>query len=146
MKTKEIITGLIIFTGIVFGFLIPGSGQGQNSPAERPGTAKLPSGQIDSRDARNCVNDYIKKDTGLKGGYFLIYDAEDKKALTLKLNKVYDQISFIKNENTYFACCDFKEACDACLTGKEHDMSKDRKFDIDFWLKNDGKNLEISRI
>lgn len=146
MKTREIITGLIVFTGIVFGFLIPGRGQGQNNPAEQPGTAKVPAGQIDPKDVRNCVNDYIKKDIGLKGGYFLIYDTEDKKALTLQLNRVYDQISFIKNENVYFACCDFKEVCGACLTGKEYDISKDRKIDIDFWMKSDGRNFEVYRI
>lgn len=88
-------------------------------PAEHPGK---PAAKITAEDIRKGINSYIAKDTKLKGGYFLIWDPEVKRARVLQLVKVHDKLNKLSGADyerifkekapaseVYFACCDFKE-------------------------------------
>ncbi|MBI4835024.1 MAG: hypothetical protein HY811_09445 [Planctomycetes bacterium] len=152
MKLKVLAIGLLIL-GLSFGFYFYANGQDHNGPGEHPGVKtehpgmkEHPGEKVTPEDVRKGINDYIKKDSELKGGYFLVYDAKEMKTWTLQLSKVHDWISLIKKEDAYFTCCDFTEICGECLIGKKHDIEKHHKMDIDFWMKKDGKKFEVFRI
>lgn len=78
--------------------------------------------KISAKDIKEKINHYIKKDTGLKGGSFLIYDDKLEKTWRLKFVKIHDPVRII-NKKTYFACMDFKEVGGSDV------------LDIDFWLE-----------
>jgi hypothetical protein len=70
------------------------------------------------------IKDHIDKVTKANAGYFPITDSEEGKDLRLKFIKVHeDKVSYIKKEDAYFACVDFKTD-----DGKT-------TYDIDFWMK-----------
>jgi len=80
--------------------------------------------KVSAKDIKGKIKGYIKKDTKLKGGSFVIYDKKMKKTWRLKFVKIHDPVRII-NDKTYFACMDFKE-----VGGKT-------VLDIDFWLEVD---------
>ena len=75
-------------------------------PAEHPGTKEKASLTID--DLSLAIETYIEKETKLKGGYFLIYDAKAKKPLALTLDRVHKERLSNIGGGVYFACADFK--------------------------------------
>ncbi len=55
-----------------------------------------------------AIENYVKEQAKIEGGYFLFYDAREDKALALTLDKVHkDRLSRIKDD-VYFACADFR--------------------------------------
>lgn len=75
----------------------------QEHPAEKPKTGPL------TMDAfAKAAEAYIEHDSELKGGYFLVYDSEQKKPLLLKLDKVHREKLANTGDREYFACADFK--------------------------------------
>jgi hypothetical protein len=107
--------------------------RGQEHP-EHPKSAKSKQPAISEEDLADAIQDYVKKDAALKGGYFLIYDEEAKRPLALTLERVHrDRLSWI-SDDTYFACADFKGA-----NGKT--------YDIDIFMKGKNKNkLQVTEI
>jgi hypothetical protein len=110
----------------------PGTPTGEHpgTVAEHPGEATLSAGQI-----IKGIKNHIDKVTEINEGYFPAYDSKEKKGLGLKLIRVHeDRVSYLKTEDAYFACTDFKTA-----DGKT-------TYDIDFWMRKgkDGK-LEVYR-
>ena len=70
------------------------------------------------------IKDHIDKVTKANAGYFSINDPIEGKDLRLKLIKVHeDKVSYIKKDDAYFACVDFRTD-----DGKT-------TYDIDFWMK-----------
>jgi len=78
--------------------------------------------KVSAKDIKAKIKSYIKKDTKMKGGSFLIFDDKLDKTWRLKFVKIHDPVRII-NDKTYFACMDFKE-----VGGKD-------VLDIDFWLE-----------
>ena len=79
------------------------------------------------------ITEYVKKDTQLKGGYFLFYDQKTEKPLSLSLIKVhYDRLAMVR-KGLYFACADFK-------------TPDGRLYDIDIFMQESETGLEVSEI
>jgi hypothetical protein len=102
----------------------PGEHPGEEVTKEHPGK-EHPWEAISASEIRKAIESYIKNDSNLKGGYFLLYDPKDKQVLQLNFVRVHDRVSVIKKENAHFACSDFKTA-----DGKS-------TYDLDFWMKKD---------
>lgn len=103
----------------------------EHHDAEHPGKeAALSAGQI-----INGIKTHIDKVTKANEGYFPVYDSTEGKGLGLKLIKVHeDRVSYIKKEDAYFACTDFKTA------------DGNTAYDIDFWMKKTKEGeLEVYR-
>ncbi len=78
----------------------------QEHPKEHPETGTKTA--VTTADLAAAITDYVKKDTVLKGGHFLIFDAEVKAPLLLTLDRVHtDRLSAV-GPGRYFACADFK--------------------------------------
>ena len=92
-------------------------------PREHP-KAKTEKEALSPDQLADAIEAYIEDDADLKGGYFLIYDATDKKPLALTLDKVHrDKLASIGN-GVYFACTDMK-ATDGTT------------YDLDFFMVED---------
>ena len=76
---------------------------------------------------------YIGQDSKLKGGYFLVYDAEEKKPLALKLDKVHKERLAGLGGGVYFACTDMKT--DAGMV-----------YDLDFFMKRTAHGIETTEV
>jgi len=80
-----------------------------------------------------AITRYIERDSRLKGGYFLVYDAEEKKPLVLQLVKVHkDRLSALGG-GVYFACTDMKAA-------------NGTVYDLDFFMKRAGPAIETTEV
>jgi len=56
----------------------------------------------------DAITAYVVQDAELKGGFFLVYDKEEKLPLVLTLDRVHkDRLSRV-GDAEYFACADFK--------------------------------------
>lgn len=135
----------VLMVGIAFLVIAqehPGEHPGK--PTEHPGK---PSVKITAETIRKGIISYIDKDTKLKGGYFLIWDAQEKRARVLQLVKVHDKLNKLSGadyqrifkmkapaDEVYFACCDFKE-----VDGKA-------TLDLDFYMQATPAGLEPFRI
>ncbi|MDP3804162.1 MAG: hypothetical protein Q8Q87_01265 [Candidatus Omnitrophota bacterium] len=97
--------------------------------AEHPGAGST----LSAASVIKGIKSHIKNITAANAGVFPITDPVQKKALKLKLIKVHeDKVSYIKKDDAYFACTDFKTE-----DGRE-------MYDIDFWMKADKKgNLKV---
>jgi len=87
-------------------------GQEHPKEAEHPEKKEHPEAgkkiAVTVADLAEAITAFVQKDTALKGGYFLVYDAEDKAPLLLTLDRVHtDRLSAVGAEK-YFACADFK--------------------------------------
>jgi len=80
-----------------------------------------------------AISDYIARDSKLKGGPFLVYDAVDKKPLQLELVLVHkDRLSSL-GQGVYFACTDMK-ATDGTV------------YDLDFFMRKDDSGIETTEV
>jgi hypothetical protein len=100
-------------------------------PAEHPAAAQ--PAKLTTEALAEAIADYVSKDAELKGGYFLVYDALQKKPLALTLDKVHkEQLAHI-GEGVYFACADFK-ATDGHL------------YDLDIFMKQTDAGLKVTQV
>jgi hypothetical protein len=81
----------------------------------------------------DAIAAYIERDTKLKGGYFLVYDAGEKKPLVLKLDKVHKERLAGLGGGVYFACTDMK-AADGVV------------YDLDFFMKKNADGIETTEV
>ena len=81
----------------------------------------------------DAITDYIEHDSKLKGGFFLVYDTQEKKPLQLELVKVHKERLSSLGNGVYFACTDMK-ASHAVV------------YDLDFFMKQTGDGLETTEI
>jgi hypothetical protein len=83
--------------------------------------------EVTKDELADAIETYVKKESGLKGGYFLVFDQHAKSPLVLTLDKVHRARLAKIGKNVYFACADF-----ATPRGK--------LYDLDIFMK--GKNKE----
>ena len=122
----------VYFASILFAQEHPGEHPGAPAKVEQeeqPGEVAM----LSAEEIIKGIKDHINKLTKANAGYFSINDPEEGKDLRLKLIKVHeDRVSYIKKDDAYFACTDFKTD-----DGKT-------QYDIDFWMKNGaGDKLEV---
>ncbi|MCI0531267.1 MAG: hypothetical protein L0Y74_04895 [candidate division Zixibacteria bacterium] len=118
-------------------FLAPGAGFAQEHPEHPTKTAPKPKAEVTKETMGKAITDYVRQDAKMKGGFFLVYDPQAKKTVTLTLDKVHqDRLSQVE-ENLFFACSDFKTA-----DGKV--------YDLDFFMKGNpissGTELAVTDI
>jgi len=79
----------------------------------------------EAEKVRKSIESYVKRDTALKGGFF-VYDAKKKKVLSLEYDHVHKGVEKT-GSGEYFACVDFVDA-------------DKNSYDIDIYVGNgDGK-------
>jgi hypothetical protein len=117
--------------------LLPrGSNQAQEHPGEHPqehpaGTKK--SG-LSTNDLAEAIQNYVKREAALKGGFFLVYDKGADRTLTLTLERVHRERLSRVAADTYFACADFKSA-------------EGKTYDLDVFMRGPSKDaLEVTEI
>lgn len=101
-------------------------------PKEHPTGKEKP--RVSMQELADAITAYVKKDATLKGGFFLVYDTVDKKALVLTLDKVHHDKLARVSEGNYFVCADFK-ATDGTV------------YDLDVFMKGaNAKTLDTTEI
>ena len=112
------------------------AGQAPEHPAEHP--QEHPHGNqkvgISKDDLTDAIQDYVRKEADLKGGFFLVYDKAPGRTLTLTLDRVHRERLSRVAADTYFACADFKS-------------SEGKTYDLDIFMRGPGKDkLEVTEI
>lgn len=108
----------------------PGKTHAQEHPgSEHPGEEAM----LSAEEIIEGIKEHINAVAEANYGYFPITDTKEGRDLRLKLIKVHeDRVSYIKKEDAYFACTDFKTDDDKAI------------YDIDFWMKKGKKGkLEV---
>lgn len=106
---------------------------GKTHEAEHPGESAEHPGKkamLSAKEIIAGIKGHINEITQAHGGYYPLRDSKEGKDLRLKLVRVHgDRVSYIKKDDAYFACTDFKTD-DGTAT-----------YDVDFWMKKgaDGK-------
>ncbi len=128
---------------VTFGLLVFGTSaraqEHPEHPKEKSEEKKQPAEHAESGEKMTldelavAITQYIEQDSKLKGGYFLVYDAEEKKPLVLQLEKVHkDRLSALGG-GLYFACTDMKS-------------SDGTVYDLDFFMKRTGRAIETTEV
>ena len=81
----------------------------------------------------DAITEYIEEDSKLKGGTFLVYDAEEKKPLMLQLVKVHKERLASLGGGVYFACTDMKSSAGVV-------------YDLDFFMQRSGDEIETTEV
>lgn len=131
---KSIWTQVFVLMGFLFFILIGPlpDGVAQEHP-EHPKSAPKTESTVTKEEMAKAIEDYVQKDSQLKGGFFLIFDPKAKKTLELSLDKVHqDRLSMV-SDNLYFACSDFK-------------ATNGKSYDLDFFMKATNSRLQVTQI
>lgn len=99
-------------------------------PSEHPTSTKA---EVSKETLADAIIEYVNNESDLKGGFFLVYDQEQDKALALKLDKVHKERLATLGNGVYFACADFN-ATDGNV------------YDLDIFMKDSEHGLEVSEI
>jgi len=137
-------TARFVFTGLVLAGLAlslrvalaqehPGQPR-VREPAKKDERPTKPEAQpVTLDELARAIQSYAQEDTRLKGGYFLVYDARDKKPLVLTFDKVHkDKLAEVE-KGAYFACVDFKS-------------SDGVTYDLDLFMKQAEHGLKCNEI
>jgi len=118
---------------IIFAGLSSVGCKNREHPAEHPeDTAQ--KAQITKDELADAIESYVKKQTSVQGGYFIVFDGEAGKKLSLTLDKVHRKRLSRVGEDTYFACADFETPegkmydLDVFMTGPDKDNLTFSKF------------------
>lgn len=135
MRIVRGIRVILIMMFVLFRFSVGWSNAGEH-PSEHPTKkAKVEKkAGISKGNLAKAIQGYIKEETNLKGGYFLVYDQKAKKPLALKLVRVHKKRLSRVGSDVYFACADFK-------------APEGKVYDLDIFMKGtDVKNLKVTEI
>ncbi len=130
--SKKSIAGLtfltfVIMVGLSFGYA-------DIHPQEHPEHPTTVKSDIDRDSLAKAIKDYVKQDTELRGGYFMVYDQKAQKTLALKLVLVHKAKLSKVAKDVYFACADFK-------------ASDGKMYDLDIFMKGNGMdNMKVTEI
>jgi hypothetical protein len=97
--------------------------------AEHPKSAE----KMTLNELADAITRYIEHDSKLKGGYFLVYDGEEKKPLLLRLEKVHKERLSSLGGGVYFACTDMRS-------------SDGTVYDLDFFMKRNEDGIETTEV
>lgn len=133
--TLSVLSIAFLFSGVIIAAEHPGEHPGTSAEhKEHPGKthAEEHPGKeaiLSAKEIRAGIQSHIDEITKAHGGYYPLRDDKEGTALQLKLVKVHGRVSYIKENDAYFACSDFVTA------------DGTTKYDIDFWMKKtaDGK-------
>ena len=98
---------------------------------EHPEGKSAASKAISIDDLEKAIKSAVAAKEKSGGGYYKLADDVTKKTLLLKLDHVHRERLSRLDENTYFACTDFKS-------------SDGHTVDVDFFMKNKGGKLAMS--
>ena len=125
--------------------LAAGSALAQGYPAEKYPDPPSPPKSNDAYEGKSAtgdriadqvadaIEDFIKEDSKLKGGRFLVYDPVDKKPLQLELVKVHaDRIGSV-GDNAWYACTDMRDPDDI-------------EYDLDFFMKKTDEGFKATQV
>jgi len=102
-------------------------------PAQKPAEMTKSAG-VTKEDLATAIEGYVKMETELKGGYFLVYDKLAEKPLMLTLQRVHQERLARVGPDKYFACADF-----ATPEGKV--------YDLDIFMKGPDKDhLTVTKV
>jgi hypothetical protein len=122
-------TFLVLAIGIVSGSPAVAFAQEQKEhPAEH--AEKL---VVTKESLADAIEDWVTHQTELLGGYFFVWDAEDEKALVLRLDKVHRERVARLSDEVYFACADF--------TTKDGEV-----YDLDMFMAPEGGKLVTTEV
>lgn len=91
------------------------------------------SAEMTLDEVANAITSYIEQDSKLKGGYFLVYDGDEKKPLMLRLDKVHKERLASLGGSVYFACTDMKSS-DGVV------------YDLDFFMRRGEGEIETTEV
>ena len=130
---------------VAVSMLAAGTTLAQGYPTEQtpaPPSQPKSSDSYDSKSApegksadqlADAIEDFIKDDSKLKGGRFLVYDPVDKKPLQLELVKVHtDRIGSV-GDGVYYACTDMRDPDDTV-------------YDLDFFMKKTDDGFKATEV
>ena len=95
---------------------------------------KVQKTAITKDELADTIEAYVKKESELHGGYFVVFDEKAGKELKLTLDKVHRKRLSKVGRNRYFACADFKTPegkmydLDVFMTGPDKDHLTFSKF------------------
>lgn len=88
-----------------------------------------------AEEIKSIMEKHINNNLQPGSGLFLIEDPESKKLLQLTFEGLHEKVKYVKEENVYYACADFRS----------HDGSI--LYDIDFWVGTGPTgNLRVSDV
>lgn len=97
----------------------------EEHPEEHHASVTRP--EMSKEELAEAIQDYVARDSALKGGYFLVYDKKAGESLELSLIKVHkDRLSTI-GHGVYFVCADFK-------------TPEGKVYDLDIFMKGPDKD------
>ncbi len=102
-------------------------------PKESMSSMQHPKNELTMTALSQAIKDYVAQDSKIKGGYFLVYDPQDKKTLQLKLSKVHEDKLASLGGDVYFACVD--------CTAPDNTI-----YDLDIFMKKGEKDLVTTDI
>lgn len=102
----------------------------QEHPHEHPMSKKA---EVTIGSLAEAITKYVNDDAGLKGGFFMLYDKVQGKALALTLQKVHEDRLGALGNDTYFACADFN--------GTDGNL-----YDIDIFMKDTGNGMKATDV
>lgn len=98
-------------------------------PAEHPTQDRRAAKRsVTIGDVVREVRKYVRQDARLKGGYFLMYDKQARKALPLTLTRIHRERLAAVRRDLYFVCADFK-------------TPKGDIYDLDLFVRGHHRNL-----
>ncbi len=97
----------------------------EEHPEEHHASVTRP--EMSKEELAEAVQDYVARDSALKGGYFLVYDKEAGESLALSLLKVHKERLSTIGHGVYFACADFK-------------TPEGKVYDLDIFMKGPDKD------
>ncbi len=136
MKKLLLPSSLVIVMFLLFN-VVQAQEEKKEHPQEHPqeGSKEHPEKQkpLNIEDFAKEVENYIANETKLKGGFFMVYDKDQKKTLTLTLDKVHkERLSKLK-DNEYFVCADFK-------------ATDNHTYDLDIFMEQTEHGLKTTQI
>lgn len=111
----------------------PGSehpGESEEHPGEGEKEGSFGAGAI-----KVSMMGHIRSETRAGDGAFRIEDPKTSKELALEFVKIHDPVRELPEKGIYFACTDFR------VQGGP----KGKRYDLDFWLKPQGDEMEVVR-
>ncbi len=123
MKQRLLMGLLSLFWGLIFTSSLIAQ--------EHPGKALSKRADVTPDQVKKAILDYVRWDSNLKGGYFLIWDENEQQVWKLRFSRPHGGVRVVEGEK-YFLCTDFK------AESKQPDGSiSTTLFDLDFWVKQD---------